>query len=416
MLTVGDELLFGSTHDSNSVWLSRNLAEAGVPVARRAVAADVETEIRSALRWLREEASLVVVTGGLGPTPDDLTRESVAAELGVQLHERPDLLADLEARFRAFGFRELPPGNARQALAPDPQHGAVLPNPLGSAPGLWFEVDGVVACVPGVPREMKVIFRDSIVPRIRARWEAELDVPIHRFIRTHGIAESVLSTRVAEALPSGAGAVSIAFLPHLGAVDIRLTTMGLRVDEATRALDGIEGILRPLFELDTFRSDHGDLAHAVNERLDRMGLMVAVAESCTGGRIAHRLTQHPGASRSFAGGVVAYADAVKRDLLGVPPEILAEHGAVSEPVVSAMTAGICTVTGADCGVGVTGIAGPSGATEGKPVGTVWFAARVRGRTRAVCRTFPGDRDGVRERATQAALGLLYRMLGEGVGP
>ncbi len=410
ILAVGDELLFGGTHDTNSQWLTRHLDEAGATVVRRAVVGDDPNEIGAALRWLREEAALVVVTGGLGPTHDDVTREAVAAELGVELEASPELLEALRARFRARGIDPMPAGNARQALAPHADRGSVLPNPLGSAPGLWFDMGGVVVCVPGVPREMKEIFAGSIVPRMHERWADTLAVPVHRFIRTYGVAESILAQEVAQALPEGGGPVSIAFLPHLGSVDIRLTVTGETPAQANRLLEGVTSRLEPVASRHRFESELGDLAHATSHLLDIRGLTLSVAESCTAGRISHRITTHSGASRVFLGGVIAYDDRLKRELLAVPEDVLREQGAVSEAVASAMAEGVRGLTGSDCGIGVTGVAGPTGGSPEKPVGLVWYAACVGDRLRVESRDFPGNRDGVRERASQAALGLLHRML------
>lgn len=415
VLTVGDELLYGSTVDTNGSWLSARLAEQGLPVRARAVVGDVEGEIRRSLRWLRDAVDAVIVTGGLGPTPDDLTREAVARELGIELVPSAAILRGLEARFLAHGFKDLPPDNARQAMVPEEGRGAPLPNPLGSAPGLWFEGACPVVCLPGVPGEMRRIFGDSVVPALRERFSDRLDPPFHRFIHTSGVAESVLSAGIAEALPEGSGPVAIAFLPHLGSVDVRLTVTGLPEPEARAWLDRIEEAIGPRVAPHRFESAHGDLAEAVLALCEASERSLSVAESCTGGRIAHRLTRIPGASRTFVGGVVAYANAAKTALLGVDAATLEREGAVSGPVAEQMALGVCRLLETGAGISVTGIAGPDGGSAQKPIGLVWYAAAVDGRVRAVERRFPGDREGVRERASEAALGLLHRMLRESGG-
>ncbi|MEZ4425892.1 MAG: CinA family nicotinamide mononucleotide deamidase-related protein [Gemmatimonadota bacterium] len=413
ILTVGDELLFGATVDTNGAWLSARLADLGLPVRARAVVGDRDEEIRRALLWLLESVDVVVVTGGLGPTPDDLTRETVAATLGIGLVESAALLSGLVERFRAHGLGDLPPDNARQALEPAAGHGRTFPNPVGSAPGLWFEAPRPVVCLPGPPHELKAIFTASVAPALAARFQTRLDPPFHRMFHTTGIAESVLSARIAETFPEGTGPVGVAFLPHLGSVDVRLTVTGLPAPEATAWLDRLEVRLAPVLAPHRFDSPHGDVAEAVHARLAATHRTLSVAESCTGGRIAHRLTVMPGSSRTFVGGVVAYANEAKSGLLGIDPGLIGRVGAVSREVAEGLATGACRVFGTRAGIGVTGIAGPDGGTDDKPVGTVWYAVALDGAVHAHHRRFLGDRDGIRERASEAALGLLHRLLGDG---
>lgn len=383
LVTVGDELLLGRTVDTNAAWLGRALAERGIPVVRRYTVGDREDEIRHAVAEATGVAELVLVTGGLGPTPDDLTRDAVA-----RLLDRPL-----------------------------PQGALELHNPLGTAPGLALEhTDGVVVLLPGVPREMKAIFQGALSAFLERRFSGRLR-PVHvRLIHTTGIPESLLAQQVAERVPEGTGSVSLAFLPDLRGVDLRFTAVDQTEDEARVRFDALEAALASVVEPWRFHAPSGDLAEAVVLALRARGRSVAVAESCTGGLIAKRLTDVPGASQAFAGGVVAYANPVKEGLLGVPASLLESHGAVSGPVASRMARGVTEALGVRTGVGVTGVAGPGGGTDEKPVGTVWYSCSVDGASATRLHRFPGDREEVRERAAQAALFLLLGLLDGRVAP
>ncbi len=409
IVTVGDEILLGETVDTNAAWLGRALARRGIAVTRRATVADIDSEIRRAVGEAMAAVDFVVVSGGLGPTPDDLTRDSVAALLGRPLHLDEALLEALKVRFRDRGFGELPATNLSQAMIPE---GALaLANPHGTAPGLAMESDGsMVVLLPGVPRELRGIFEQGVVPLIEERFGDRL-VPVRlRYIHTTGIPESRLAELVAERLPADTGPVSLAFLPDLRGVELRLTARGVGREEAERWLDALEEALEPAVGPWRFRAEEGDLVEAVGSALKGRGLTLATAESCTGGLIAKRITDRPGASEYFLGGVVAYANEVKVGQLGVDARVLDEHGAVSEPVALAMALGAAERLGADIGVGVTGVAGPDGGTEEKPVGTVWYAASVHGKAVARMERFTGDREAVRERSAQAVLALLLAHL------
>jgi nicotinamide-nucleotide amidase len=406
VVTVGDELLLGRTVDGNAAWLGRRLAELGAPVAFGIRAPDDDRAIAEAVDEALARAPLVVVTGGLGPTDDDRTRSAVAGLLGAPLELDGDLLRGLEARFRALDMTTLPDANRRQAMVPRGAH--VLENPAGTAPGLAMDARSgrLVLLLPGPPRELAAVF-PAAEKVIRARFGPRLR-PVHvRTLHTTGIAESVLAPRVEEALGDDRE-VEAAFLPDLTGVDVRLTVRGEPSAAVAQArLDRAEDVLSPVLGRHRFRaSETGDLVEAVATALLERGWTVGVAESCTGGLVGQRLTALPGASRYFVGGVVAYDDSVKSGILGVPEASLHEHGAVSGPVAIALAEGAARTLGTDCGVGVTGIAGPTGGSETKPVGTVWFGIVAPGVTRAVERRFVGDRSAVRIRAAQAALALL----------
>lgn len=413
VVAVGDELLAGHTVDTNAAWLGRRLAELGAPVRVRHTVGDDDEAIRRVVRLALEEAQIVVVTGGLGPTPDDRTKAAVASLLDRPLETDGALLERLERIFREMGYDRLPPTNRSQAEVP--RGAAVVENPHGTAPGLVLdEGPRRVVLLPGVPREMKGLFERGISDVLAREFEGRLRPTFHRVIHTTGIAESALADRVAEALPDESGPVSVAFHPHVRGVNLRLTvaSVGDR-EEAERHLDEMERRLAPVVERYRFESERGDLVDAVAEALLRSGRTLATAESCTGGLVAERLTDRPGSSGYFQGGVVSYADVSKIRDLGVSETLLGEHGAVSEPVARAMSEGAVQRFGTSCALAITGIAGPGGGTEEKPVGTVWYAVTVEGRTVVNHARLPGDRRDVRERSAQAVLHLLLRSLDGG---
>lgn len=409
VVTVGNELLLGATVDTNAAWLGQVLAARGIPVVRRYTVADDEEEIIGAVAAAAAAAPLVVVTGGLGPTPDDLTRDAVAKLAGVALEEDPEVLEALRTRWQARGEGDLPETNRRVAQVP--VGAARLANPYGTAPGLALEVGGsLVVLLPGVPRELKGIVEGAFFPHLQKRFRGALAPVQVKLLHTTGIPESALAQRVAEALPQGVAPLHLAFLPDLRGVDLRLTALDMSPGAATAWFRRVEEALAPVLDPWRFEAPSGDLAEAVVDALRGGGLRLAVAESCTGGLVAKRLTDVPGASDVFHGGVVAYANAAKVSLLGVDEDALLRGGAVSEAVAAAMAAGVARRMGTQVGVGVTGVAGPGGGTEEKPVGTVWMAAAVHGRVVTRHESFAGDREAVRERAAQGVLFLLLRVL------
>lgn len=425
VVTVGEELLTGATVDSNAAWLGRALAELGLRVSRRWTVGDREADIEAALRAALEVAEVVVVTGGLGPTDDDRTRPALAAATGVEFRPDPDLLVRLEEQLRDSGRHDFPAGLRRLALRPEA--GTALPNPVGLAPGLLLELprgSGVVIALPGVPREMRALF-PAVARRLAETFSGRLHPLVQRSIRTTGIPEAELALRVETALRSLGGAVEVAWLPELTGVELRLTTDhdGSREGEAAAAaaLDRVEDALAPVLAGYRYDAPSGDLVETVAARLDARSWRLAVAESCTGGLVAQRWTARPGSSRTLLGGVVAYDNAVKRDLLGVPAATLEREGAVSETVARWMAESVARLLGADCGIGVTGVAGPGGGSDAKPVGTVWIAASAPSSerepaTRSRLLYLSGDRAAIRERAAQAALHLLLGLLDDLTSP
>ena len=408
VITIGSELLLGLIVDTNAAELGRALAGAGAVVVRHLSVPDRPEAIRAAISESLERTGFVITTGGLGPTRDDMTKREVAALFRKPLRLDEGVLRSLEERFRRLG-RPMPAVNRTQAEVPE--GATVLPNPRGTAPGLWVEDEGrVVVMLPGVPSEMRGLLAEQVLPRI-ARRSAGLVVR-SRTVRTTGIAESALAERVG-AIEEEIAPLALAYLPSLEGVDLRVTAWGLREDEAERRLATTEALLRERAAEHYYGGDGTDLAAVVLDQLRARKARMVVAESCTGGLLGSRVTAVPGASDVFIGGVVAYDNVVKSGMLEVPRELLERHGAVSEEVVSAMAQGVQRRFAAEAALAITGIAGPSGGTAEKPVGTVWIAARLGVEGRALKRIFPGDRGEIRARGAQAALDLLRRMIAQG---
>lgn len=423
ILTIGDELLSGERLDGNSRWLAEHLHELGFKVAGMESVGDDEHAIAHALSRGSSRVDFLLVTGGLGPTRDDRTREAVARAWGVRLRQDPGILAELRSRFEARGFQELPETNHRIALVPA---GAdAFMNQRGSAPAIWFHPetarDGafspsdnppVVLLLPGVPHEMRHLVAEVAEARIRQVFGARFAPASTRILRTTGIPESELAGRIEALLGrEGAGAVEVAYRPSLRGVELGLRATG---PDANLRLDRAESLLQPILASYRYDRDGSDLAGAVGRRLVTRGWTVALAESCTGGEVLWRLTSVPGSSAWVQGGVIAYSNDVKRDLLGVAEQTLETHGAVSEATAREMAQAVRRVVPARVGVSITGVAGPGGGSDEKPVGTVWFALAHDGACWTEKVRFPGPRAEVRERAAQHALHLLYRLAaGEG---
>ncbi len=408
LLTVGDEILLGQITDTNAAWLSAHLPAAGVHVVRGETVGDTREAIVGALAGATER--VVVVTGGLGATTDDLTREAVAAFADRPLEFRRELYDDLAA-FYAWRGRPVPEDAAR-AMAHAPAGFEALPNPVGTAPGLWGDVtvggrDVTLVLLPGVPREMRAIAEESVLPRLAARAD---EAVVWRTLLTVGVPETEIATRLdGLALPDGLG---WAFLPSVGTVRVRVTGVGPDRAAVQAAVDAAAEAAREA--LGDVVAGEGDatLEGVVLDALAARRWTLATAESCTGGAIAAALTGVPGASRVFAGGIVAYGNPVKTAQLGVPEGLLDKHGAVSEPVVRAMAEGVRAATGATVGVAATGIAGPGGGTPDKPVGTVWIAVASPAGTVARLLRLTPDRATNIARTVVAALDLVRR---EGMG-
>ncbi|HJU88598.1 MAG TPA: competence/damage-inducible protein A [Gemmatimonadaceae bacterium] len=407
LITIGDELLLGFTVDTNGAYLARKLAEIGVRVVRRSTAGDAAEGIATAVREALDRTGAVITTGGLGPTADDLTKPSIAALFGRSMYLDEKLVEWLEARFRELGYKGgMPRPNIQQAMIPEGAR--ILHNRHGSAPGIWLEDEHGrwVAMLPGVPREMRGMTDDTIVPLLRERVGEGSDVVLSRTLRTTGIGESALAERLGD-LARDVDGLSVAYLPGWEGADLRLTVRAPR-DVAERLIGSAADRLRERAEPYVYGRDGTDLAALVLDLCRARHLTLGAAESCTGGMLGARITAVPGSSDVFLGGIVAYDNGVKTRLLDVDPQLIEQHGAVSEEVASAMAAGVGARLGCDVGIGITGIAGPDGGTPEKPVGTVWIAVQFPWAARTLGRRYIGDREEIRMRACQAALDIVRR--------
>jgi nicotinamide-nucleotide amidase len=404
IVTIGDELLLGFTVDTNAAHLARALASIGMHIVRRATVGDDAGAIQRAIAESLERTGAVITTGGLGPTSDDLTKQSIAELFGRGMALDEEHFRWMEERWRKRFDRPLPAANKQQAMLPV---GATkLENGHGSAPGVWLEDERGrwVAMLPGVPREMRGMLADALLPRLAARITAGTVVR-SLTLRTTGVAESLLADQI-DSIDGGPLGVELAYLPSIAGVDLRLTIRDVPEPAAIDALAAAAMRLRERAGQWIYGENDDDLAAIVLELCRARGLTIGVGESCTGGLLGGRLTAIPGSSDVVRGGIIAYDNAVKRGLLGVSESSLAAHGAVSEEVVREMAAGARRATGARVGLAITGIAGPSGGTPEKPVGTVWVAADVDGDITTRLHRLWGDRTEIRERAAQWTLDLF----------
>ena len=407
IIAIGSELLTPNFVDTNSMYLTRQLNEIGIPVVMKTIAGDDENYLEQALRGSLERTPVVITIGGLGPTEDDVTRKVVARVLRRQLVLDDGILAALENRFKARGA-EMPKNNARQALI---LSGAdVLENKNGTAPGLWIDADrNHVMLLPGPPSELMPMFEETCVPRLR-KLAGGLSLS-RRIFRTTGLPESALDARIAPIYEKHKS-IQTTVLAKPGQVDVRLTASGKSEAEADRAVEALAEEIEKELRDYIFTNTEQSMEEVVGMYLAMKQATIAVAESCTGGMLAERLTAVDGSSRYFMSGIITYSNQSKIELAGIPSLLLEMQGAVSEEVARGLAEGVREKVGTTLGVGVTGIAGPSGGSPEKPVGTVHIAvAAPLGTTHQVFR-FPGSRDRVRWQATQAALNMTRRVLVE----
>ncbi|MFN7738639.1 MAG: competence/damage-inducible protein A [Cyanobacteriota bacterium] len=369
LLCIGTELLLGNILNSNARWLAERLAALGVPHFRQEVVGDNRERVITAVRAASQRSRVLITSGGLGPTPDDLTTEAIAAAFDTPLQERPEVWELIQARLAGRG-RPLAASNRRQAWLPEGAQ--VLPNPTGTAPGMiWSPVAGfTVLTFPGVPSELKAMWLATAEPWLRQAGVAE-GVFASRLLRFWGVSESALAEQVSDLLARDNP--TLAPYAGLGEVKLRMTARAKDEDSAAALLAPLEAELRRRSGQSCYGIDGDSLASVVIEKLRQRGETLAVAESCSGGGLGAALTAVPGASDVFLGGVIAYANAVKQGLLGVDPLELERWGAVSDPVAEAMALGARRVTGSDWALAITGVAGPGGGSDQKPVGLVHIA-------------------------------------------
>ena len=408
ILAIGSELLTPFRVDTNSLFLTSRLNDLGIEVLAKSVVGDRPEALVAALRLAMSRADVVVTSGGLGPTDDDLTRDAIVAVAGVTSVEDPEVVDAITKRFASRNMT-MPAINRRQAMVP--VGATVLDNPRGTAPGLWMPVGTrVIVALPGPPRELKPMWDDLVASRIAEKTGSQR--LRRRTLKIAGRGESHVDEIAAPIYGrwrSHVPAIETSILASPGQVELHLSAQGTDVDQLDRALNEATAELATALGRAVFSTDGRELEEVVGELLRAQGATVSAAESCTGGMLLSRLTNVSGSSAWVTGGVVAYDNAVKVNQLGVSPEVLQEHGAVSEPVASAMAAGVRAKLGTSVGVGITGVAGPTGGTEAKPVGMVVIAIDGPGAAQTV-RTLrlPGDRAMVRQMSVQTAMDMLRR--------
>ena len=376
IITIGDELLIGQVIDTNSAWMGQELNKIGIEVLRVVSVRDREEEILEAIDNAMERVNIVLVTGGLGPTKDDITKQTLCKYFHTQLVFSEEVFENVKRVFAG----KIPMNALNKSQAMVPENCTVINNPVGSASVSWFEKDGkVLVSMPGVPQEMTAVMTGSVLPKLHERFQT--DVIIHQTFLVQHYPESVLAEKLEpweSALPE---CIKLAYLPKLGIIRLRLTGRGQREEEVKKLLDCEKVKLEKILDDDIFSEEDVPLEIIVGELLRKKKLTVSTAESCTGGSIAARLTSIAGSSEYFNGSVVAYSNDVKMGLLHVSTETLERYGAVSEQTVIEMVKGAMKALKTDCAVATSGIAGPGGGTPEKPVGTVWIAAGYKNEIR-----------------------------------
>lgn len=404
ILSTGDELLTGQVVDTNSTWLMDRLWDLGIGVRRKTLVGDDRADLLAALAETTGRADVVVMSGGMGPTEDDLTAACVASAMGVPLELHQPSLDAIRERFRRFG-RSLTPNNEKQARVP--RGATVIPNRFGTAPGFAAPLGlGEVICLPGVPVEFRGLCEEVVIPRLASRLS---EVPAARVVKLFGVPESHADDRMRPVMddPANQG-VRFGYRAHWPEIHVKWTVTG---PDAAGHADRILAQVRELFGDSIWGTGKDELPDLVVAALAARGQRVAVAESCTGGLLCETLTSVAGASAVFDLGVVAYANDMKSEVVGVPASLLQAHGAVSEPVARALAETVRQRGRADWGVGITGIAGPKGGTPDRPVGTVHIAIAGAASTSHWWRKYPGDRERIRRMAASDALNQLRIALG-----
>lgn len=404
IISVGTELLLGEIVDTNAAFLGRRLAELGMDVYYRQTVGDNQVRLVAAFELALSRADLVLVSGGLGPTLDDITREALAEVLGDRLCLDEGALRQLEAHFTRLG-RPMTDNNRRQAYRPS--NADFITNRRGTAPGILAHHQGrTIICMPGVPRELETMFEGEVIPRLQGNSNGEKNRVIKsRTLLLTGLGESAAENAIADIIKEQTNP-TIAPYAGLGEVRLRLTATAAGAEEALALIHPLEARLRERLGDVIYGVDGDTLEGVVAEKLTNRGLILAVAESCTGGLVSHRLTNIPGSSVFFRQGMIVYSNEAKKELLDVPDEVLEEFGAVSSQVAEAMARGVRLAGDADLGLAITGIAGPGGATPTKPVGLVYLALAYDGDCLVEKHTFSGQREEVKYRASQAALNIL----------
>ncbi|HHP51282.1 MAG TPA: competence/damage-inducible protein A [Moorella mulderi] len=409
VIFTGTELLLGHLINTNGAFLARELADLGIELSRQVVVGDDLESIREAIREASLRADLIIIGGGLGPTEDDLSREALAQTLGLPLVENLEARENLESYSWRRGTKPSP-RVYKQALLP--RGAEALPNPVGAASGAYLEHEGkIYVLLPGPSQEFAAVVKEELLPRLNKLLQARGEkraVITSRIIKVMGLPEAAVASALGELLQSCNPAVVT--LVTKGEVHIKLTARASDHEEARRLFAPLEEIIHQRLKDHIFGYDQDTLEEAVGKLLREKGMTLATAESCTGGLLGHRITNVPGSSDYFLGGIVAYSNEVKIKFLGVPLELIQIYGAVSPQVAEAMAKGMREKFSAHVGIGITGIAGPTGGTEEKPVGLVYMGIDCQGKVQVEKRNFVGDRENIKWHASQYALYLLWRHL------
>jgi len=401
IIIIGDEILYGQTIDTNSAFIAEKLGESGVEISYKTAVGDEVKKIVEAVHLAQRRVDLIIATGGLGPTSDDLTVKAIAKAFKKNLIFHPEILKKIEARFKARGI-EMPKINQNQALIP--QGAKALENPLGSAPGILIEEDKkIFIALPGVPKEMKAMLEQEVIPRLKTKVGKTKIV--HRKIRTTGIIESKLYEKIKDLLKDLIE-IKVAFLPGYQGVDLRLTANLKTSSKSKDALTQLEEKIKERIGEFIYGYDEQTLEEMVGKMLQENGKTLSVAESCTGGLVAAKITNISGSSDYFERGVVSYSNQAKMEILGVPRDLLEKYGAVSPEMALAMAQGVRRISKTDLGLSVTGIAGPTGGTKEKPVGLIYIGLADAQKSWVEKFLFGQDRMINRERAAQAALNMV----------
>jgi nicotinamide-nucleotide amidase len=406
LVTIGDEILIGQVADTNVVWIATRLNDMGVAVGEMVTISDDARQITDTLDRYIGAYDLVILTGGLGPTKDDLTKETLATYFNSPMVTVPEVLEKITAYFKERG-RTMIDSNLRQADVPEACQ--VLKNNHGTAPGMWFEKEGtIIVSLPGVPYEMKGLMEDQVLPRIGSL--VKVPQVVHRTIMTQGVPESYLALLLKDWESSLPGCVKLAYLPRPGIVRLRLTVSGKCARDSKQMLEVIEGKLLNIIPQHVFGYDDVSLEKVLGDVLKEKRLTVATAESCTGGNIAHLITSVPGSSAYYIGSVIAYQNRIKAEVLNVDEALINKHGAVSKAVVEQMARGVQLHLGTDTAIATSGVAGPDGGTIEKPVGTTWISVVYKKKVFSKKFLFWGTRDRVIDQASYTAMQLLRRLI------
>lgn len=407
IITIGDELLIGQVVDTNSAWMGQKLEADGFHVRWRTSVGDMEQDMLDAFDVAMKRAQIVLVTGGIGPTKDDITRKTLCTYFNSGLHFSEDVFANIQ-RIYSCGGRVMNDLTRDQAMVPDAC--TVIQNQAGTAPCTWFERNGnVLVSMPGVPSEMKWLMTYEVLPRLKKQFRQDLFI-LHQTCWVSGYSESVLAIKLADFESELPEFVKLAYLPQPGMIRLRLSAYAKTEEQAKEAISDQKAKLHTLLDGNILAEEDRAIDGLIGDILRSKNLVMGTAESCTGGRIASMITAIPGSSDYFAGGVVSYSNDVKQAVLGVSVESLKEFGAVSRTVVEQMALGVIRTLGCDCSVATSGIAGPGGGTPEKPVGTVWIAAALKDKVVSECYHFGTMRDQNIQRSANMGLLMLWKLL------